>query len=603
MTDDRPSRPQSTVQPPLPAGPRPQSTATTHVGTGPASGGPSGSATGPGPLRPATDLQALAERSKARQVAGSFDALIRTAKTINVGAAGNAGLGGLAGICGRTFDMLAVDPPPALHIDATVLRVDEEPALTADEDHGRWLLPTFMAGLRRIQANEECRFDDVQALALELAALRLQPAQLEQFADWLWSDGLEGFSTEVHTSFAEILDLSEDPAKQKLQIAAVRAEMAQTLVSDVKVTERDLNAAAVLPEFQAPLDAFAVAAEAGQLGLTAEEADALRKGVDESAFWVRQEISLALAHPALRRALPPPQVARSLVRVAAESFDKDFMALVAALSQHTDDYAKAVITALENEPVGDAIAGRAPLDDAGLQRLLHLLMGKSHKLAAGIARGLCERASADNKNAEPLAVAPAAVRLASTLGIKKFIDLVDIAALTPAGRTALAHIAVRAHADVEHLAAILASVPPQAAIQLLQGFPGPVLAKMEGTIGRLLRNGNPRERTALATILLDPARHTGASQLVGVLVETRAEGWELRTVRAAAEAAVRQGCAEPLLALQRNTAITLDIRILLLEVLAHSPLADEALKWRMAELLDADALRTRLVALRKERKS
>ena len=41
---------------------------------------------------------------------------------------------------------------------------------------------------------------------------------------------------------------------------------------------------------------------------------------------------------------------------------------------------------------------------------------------------------------------------------------------------------------------------------------------------------------------------------------------------------------------------------MLLEVLARSPLADDALKWRFSELMDTEAMRARLAELRKERK-
>ncbi len=581
MTGDRRIPPSGVA---LPQAPRPVSTSYGSTNT---------SLTQSAGFRPVNEATAPQERSKARLTAGALDALIRSVRTQNAMASGTVG---------RTFDILMQDNRPALHIEATALRVEHDLALTADEDHGRWLLPAFMAGLRRVRAQEDCRAEDLHALALELSALKLTPRQLEQFADWLWSDGLEGFDVEMHTSFAEVLDVTDDPARQKLQIAAVRAEMAMTLASDVQVTVRDLDAASLLQEFQTPLDAFAAEARSGRLGLSAEEADELRKGVDESAFWVRQEITLALAHPALRKALPPGQVARSLVRVAAESFDNDFMGLVAALSQHTDDYARAVVAALENEPVGDAIAERAPLDEAGLQRLLHLLTGKSAKFAAGIARGLCERSALERAKGQQLAEA-ATTRLAMALGIQKFVDLIDVEKLSPNARTALASVAVRARADVPVLAGILGALPASGAMPILAGFPGAVLSRLDTTVARLLREASPRDRTGLAQILLAPERGASARPLVEVLVETWGMGWELRTVRLIAEAAVRQNCAAPLVAIVHHTQTPVEVRLPLLDVLAQSPQAEEVLKWRFAELMDADAIRLRLVELRKERKS
>lgn len=547
------------------------------------------------------DNQILLDRARSKQIAGTFDALLRTVRTQNAMAGGTVA---------RTLEVLTQEPRPNLHIEATTLRVDDEMGLVADADHGRWLLPAFMSGLRRLQAQEDSRAEDLHALALELSSLKLVPRQLEQFADWLWSDGLEGFETELHTSFAEVLDLADDPARQRLQIGAVRSEMAVSLASDVHVTLRDLDAASLLQEFQTPLDAFTAAARSGRLGLAAEEADLLRKGVDETAFWVRQEISLALAYPALRKALPPASVARSLVRVAAESFDGDFLALVAALSQHPDEYAKAVIAALENEPVGDAIAMRAPLNDSGLQRLLHLLTGQSTKFATGIARGLCERAAAEYASAAhggtPTTtghvVEAATARLATAVGVRKYFQLVDVTKLTPGGRASLAAVAVAVNADAEILSAILATLPTPATLALVARLPQTVLPKLDSTMLRLLRESPPKDRTTVTNLLLAPERPDGAKLLVTVLTETHAEGWELRTVRLAAQAAVKQKCAEPLVTLTRGQQAPPDARLTLLEVLARSPLSDDVLKWKFSEWMDTEDMRNRLGDLRKEMK-
>ena len=530
-----------------------------------------------------------ARRTRARICAGALDALVRALR---------AQQPGMEPLIERTWEILHQEPTAKLELGATACMIDGELALEADAERGRWLLPAFMAGLRSLAVEPDSQPPDVVALAQALSTLRLVPSLLGQFADWIWSDGLEGVQSELHTSFAEILEVPEDPARHIAEIHAVRAEMADALASALRVTTRDLDAAAVLAEFQAPLDTFAQQAHAGNLALQPAEADALRARAEETAFWVRQEITLALAHPELRPAMSPRSLARQLVRVAAESFEQ-FLTLCSALAGHPDPYAQAVVRALEDEPVGQTIAARAPLDRGGAIQMAQILRGQSHKLAAGVVQGLIERASQEGADAEQFAG-----RMAAVVGEAVWCGHLDPAAVSVLARPTMARIAAAARFSAPQLAKILSILPASEAIAVIAHVPADLRAELDDTLLGLLREASQRERSALVTYLLENKRPATMARLVAALGENKGEGWDLRTLRLVAQAAIPAGQGDALLHLQRSGVMSVTMRLGLLEALARSSeTAEAALRWRATEFLDAPEIRERLAELRKTRKS
>lgn len=530
-----------------------------------------------------------ARRTRARVAAGALDALVRALRTQQPG---------MDPLIERAWEILVHEPAPRLELGATACTIDGEVALDADAERGRWLLPAFMAGLRSLTVEEDSRPADVVALGQALSTLRCVPSMLGQFADWIWSDGLEGVRAELHTSFAEILEVPDDPARHVVEIRAVRSEMADALASELRVTANDLDAAAVLAEFQAPLDTFTQHSQAGNLSLAPAEATDLRHRSEETAFWVRQEIMLALAHPELRKSMSPRSLARQLVRVAGESFDQ-FLALCSALAGHPDPYAKSVIVALEEEPIGETIAARAPLDRQGAIQLAQVIRGQSHKLAAGVVHGLIERAHQEGAVAEQFAG-----RMASVVGEQAWCGKLEPSLVSVPARPAMARIAAMAQVSPPQMAKIIAVLKPSEAIALVPHLPRNLITALEDTFLGLLAAASVRERAVLTPQLLEGKHVTTTRRLVASLVQTRGEGWDLRTVRLIAQAAIAEGMGDQMLQLQRTTSVPLGIRLGLLETLVHAnQMAESTLKWRASELLDSPEIRERLSELRKTRKS
>ena len=534
-----------------------------------------------------TALPDAGERSDGKSIGGLIDGAIRVARTQPQG---------LPTIAARLHAMLVSEPRPRIEFEAMRLKVNGQVVLEADLERGRWLLLAFMAGLRDVQATEDCRVDEVVSFAQELAALRPNPTVLEQFADWLWSDGLEGFKVGLHVSFAEILDVADDPERKRNQIAALRTEMAMALASDQLASVRDLDRAALLPEFQAPLDAYTATLQSRQVGLSADEAAALRSECDAASFWVRQEISLALANPALRRAITPASIARALVRVAAESFERDFLGLVAMLSQSQDTFAKEVLVALEQQPVGAAIADRAPLDATGLQRLMLLLKGGTPKLAEGIARGLCERAGRSEADLNPVG------QLVQAFGFGPYIGLFDVGALTPPGRDLLTRIGVMLRVDGALLAPVAEGCSTPLALMLLPKVAPAQRALFRGLVERQLAQTKLRERTQLLGILAELKWPDFADLAFDAFQASGGAAWELRATRLMTEASAAAGKGERLLAMQRDAAVPMPIRLVLMDALASVPsTADELLKRKLTEFLEPQEIKDKLAELRARR--
>lgn len=548
---------------------------------------PASGAYGPAPRHAPSSAVEPQDRSASRTLAGALDALIRAQRLQT----------STAGVAARTRELLLAAPETQLGIGANTLRVGAEVGLEADLDHGRWLLPAFMAGLRGLTPQEELRAEELQALAASLAALRFDPESLANFADWLWSDGLDGFSIELHAGFSEILDTAADPAAAKQQIVAMRAQLAQGLADQVEVAQRDLDRAAVLPAFQVSLDTFANGTRSGGLDLAPDVAAALRQSADSAAYWARQELTLALMHPVTRAATTPEALAKSLVKVAAEAFEEAFLPLLAALTHHADPYVKQILGALEREPVGAVIAERAPLDEAGQGRLVALLTGSSPTIAAGIAGGLCSRCLQDRAAMRPVAT------VAAQVGVARFAAMLRPAELGSRACLAACAVLLQADAGMADLRALLTELAPADAAALLPGIPTHIWPHLTHHLTQWLGAASSAERDRLIDASLDRGGNAAVSAAVAAVVAVKGEQWNRRTLVRVGRAAVQTGAAQPLYDLYRAGNSSLEVRVLLLELLVDCPTCGpQILKWRLAELVEHEAIRARLAELREARR-
>lgn len=525
----------------------------------------------------------------ARGVVGSLDALIRTIRT---------NVPGTEGIAGRIANQWQSHPNIVVHFEATALAVNSKVLLRSSREDGRWVLPSFMAGVRKISSTEDCKQEDVHSLASELGGLEPTPESLDRFGEWLWSDGLDGFKVDLQSSFAEALETTyDDIERERNAISMIRMDMAAALSQrSAPVALRDLDLAQFTEEFQLPIDVLMQGASANAFAMSEEDGLKLRNAFEDPVFWVTEEMSLVLGCPEFQTALPPRALARQLVRLAMVSFDRRFLAVVAALGQVDTDYARRVLVALEDEPIGEAIASKAPLDPAGLKRLEQLLHGQSARIAAGVVRGLLVRGALEGETLDtPIAT------LASTLGAQKLLDYAALVTLAPQARPVLGRVLVRIKGGAELLSELLSKLQQADALEIIQIVPNQIMPQLAKSVGALLKSANTREKSLLAGALLDKASVACVVAAGEVLVADHAVGWELRTVRLIAQFMITKNADTiELLKMMRSSQTPIEVRVMLLNEMAASHMADEVLRWRLGELLDPPAIQSRLAELRKE---
>ena len=524
----------------------------------------------------------------ARGIVGSLDALIRTVRT---------NVPGTEGIAGRIANQWQPHPDIVVNVEATALAVNSKVLLRSSREDGRWVLPAFMAGVRKISSTEDCKQEDVHALARELGGLEPTPESLDRFGEWLWSDGLDGFQVDLQSSFAEALETTyDDIDRQRNSISMIRMDMAVALSErSARVSLQDLDLAQFSEEFQLPIDILMQAATAGAFALNDDDATKLRNAFEDPVFWVTEEMSLVLGCPEFQAALPPRGLARQLVRLAMVSFDRRFLAVVAALGQVETEYARHVLVALEDEPIGEAIASKAPLDPAGLKRLEQLLHGQSTRIAAGVVRGLLVRGALEGE-----ALDPSIAALAGTLGATKLLDYAGLVTLPPQARPVLGRVLVRIKGGAELLSELLGKLQQADALEIIQIVPTQILPQLAKSVGVLLKAANAREKAQLAGALLDKASVACLVAAGEVLVEDAAVGWELRTVRLIAQFLIAKNADTiELVKMMRASRTPIEVRVMLLNEMASSHMADEVLRWRFGELLDPPAIQSRLAELRK----
>ena len=313
-----------------------------------------------------TDHAPPADLAARKAIAGQFDGLVRSVLL---------GTSRALEAAERLSQSWLALPDAPLEIGAVTLSSGGATILQADEESGRWLLPAFMAGLRRLAPRSDLSAGDLLALCEALGRLQPEQGALEAFRLWLWSDGVEGVQCELTTGFAELLETSRiDVQERQRQIEHERVELVATSTAS-RVAALELQ--------QADRDALlqrttATLAEAARTLQNAEDPgfSQLRAGCEDESWWARQEVALAFAMPELRGALPAGTMARQLARAAREQVDARLLALIGALTAQDDDFTARLVQGLVEADVGTVLAADAPLDDAEIARLATVAKNK-----------------------------------------------------------------------------------------------------------------------------------------------------------------------------------------------------------------------------------
>jgi hypothetical protein len=488
--------------------------------------------------------------------------------------------------------------PEVLLFGAGEITSGEHLALQAAGDAGQWVLPAWAAGLRRLRPRRDAGSDDMLRLAEELAALETSVVAFARFRDWLWTGGAAGFEVQLDTSAMELIEAADAEAL----LASTNDQRAEAARGKPEVPPPDgeLDATSLRQEFGAPLEHYTQVAANARLHLLPDEITALRTFGDDLQWWAPAEVDLLAARPELQPGMPPARLAHRLVAQLGASASAGMMRFVLTLRADKDPWVRQVATALDAEPVGEAIARGAVLDDGQVvQALRDLLTSAPQSLRLRIASGILERSSG--------ADAPLVTRFISWFGVDKFVAALEGATLGLAAAKCLTELAV-AEKQPELLVALVGAAQPATAVAVLAALPGDALAKFRPQIRRLLSSTAPADaaqgqwKIGLVQALV-AADTPEVTRVIAEHLEAIAAMVDDRLLGAAAATMARHNLGrDHLLPLVGNTKAAPRVRIAALDALAaNASLMDEALKFRMGELLDEKTVRDRLAIHRTRR--
>jgi hypothetical protein len=505
-----------------------------------------------------------------RTLGRALDALVRTARTH-----GTAVETAAARLRDAWF---ALDRVP-VRFGATELYVRDDVALGGGDEEVRWLLPTFMAGLRQVAPREGVTVHELCQLAEELARCETEVSSLERFRDWLWGGGAAaGFEVELQTSFMEAVEADLPDAVVAPDgfleggLSAVRLPGVQPMEDTVvELAALDLDAVAAREEFDAALDD---AVDDEPPVMHEARRAALRYRCEAPARWSLCEATAIVAIPALQADCNPDALARQLADALREHLDVDVVDLLASSVRRNDPFARQVLRGLDfpGLPVA-AVRAFAHADD-GHRVLANLLAAASPELATRIAHALLDGAAAETT------LVDIALRIVASLGAQRFLGLLDAAALRPPE----AHALVPRPALPRLLGALPAELRPRLAPSL-----APRWAELSGGF----------VESQLAPLFIE-AGTAGVRVLAEVFIAQQGDGWSVESVRTLGRALVRARLfTELCMPLVRSKRIPVAARIALCDA-AESDLevAAAVARWHPGELLDPPELRARLRSLR-----
>ncbi|MBM4371168.1 MAG: hypothetical protein FJ098_05915 [Deltaproteobacteria bacterium] len=540
--------------------------------------------------RPTREIHAVMGVGKT--LAASLDAVVRSVRTSSQA---------LPSLLDRTLGYWRDAGLLDLEILPTGMRFDGQDVFTATEEEGRWLLPAFMAGLRALRPWPSATPEQMRILCTELSDLGGGVEALERFRDWLWADGAEGFEVSLDLSFSESMDTAfDDLEARRRALASLRVDALEALDTRLhSMSSQALDAACALPELQVDLSTFERGIAERSFVLDPATRDQLAELCQDSAFWSEAQLDVALAFPVLLSGLPVTRLAEIIQRELARAVDLRFLQLLTRLGGRSDAYSRALLQALEAEPLGHRIALGTPMTNQGIKALAGLVVSGPASLARGAARGFLERAVGERD------AFAAMKQIAASVIFQKFCDMVDMEGLVDDARKTLGLLILRSRDPVRLLPKFFEGVPGQVALGVLAQAPPELLWEVRAAVARLLVElEDSGDRRQLVRIILG----TGDSRWGGVLGRSllagHGRGWCPATLRATCERFDTRALADDFLVPLVHDPEAPDEAVLaaLRSLERHPDALREATRFRLGELTHSKDVRQRIRALRRHLK-
>jgi len=495
----------------------------------------------------------------------------------------------------RFLELWRAQGEPWLTVDSTNQVIDGQVALSYATEEGVWLLPAFMAGLHAFRPKAMVHPEEVRRFAEELGNLHPDLGAITQLRDWLWSEGAEGFELNLQSSFMEADDSDlADAIIDRQRAGAIRADALSAFgPGAVGVASRELDAAAIRDEFQAPLDFFLDAATEG--GLTEEDGEvaALGAHVEDATRWAAAQIEAVLARPELRGVMPAARLARQILVLLSERADPRVLDYVNRLSERSDPYAQALSQALDDPDLGQSVSSRIEATTANGPVMARFLAAAPPRVARGLAQGLLERAHSSPE------CGIWATGVVIQFGLARFLALLDLKTLSERATRVLAGVVANGQGTSEVFRDLLQQVPPAQGAALLRGLPEAHFWRLQDETERFLATELPEAVAPLVQRLVESDRQDAARILGGALLLSGGRGWNGKMLPPTCQFIARLGMARDFLVpLARNPKVESRVRLFALRCLTDPADQQVAVAWRFGELLDPPEVRERIKDIR-----
>lgn len=332
---------------------------------------------------------------------------------------------------------------------------------------------------------------------------------------------------------------------------------------------------------------------------TADRSDlrAVRTGVDAAAFWLQAEAAFLDGDEGRRALLPPTQHALWLTRAAREGPTLGLGATMSALRRSGGSHGAALDRALQPRALAREVGRRVRLDALALTEIEGLLKA-GDAWAGGLASGLLERGRGDERSVQALQ------GIVARFGLEKLWELASLEGIDEPGARSLALVLREANAAPQIWADLVGVAPARVAAWILSSAPASLLQRFGPPLRRAMRDRGAEESAPLIEALLRTEQREAARVVVDALIESRGVGWAGRLVPETLQAAVHHGLGKPLLLpLFLDREVDVKLRLLVLRALHGDPATlEEAVKFRVTEVMEPRELQDRIKAARKAQK-
>ncbi len=517
-----------------------------------------------------------------KNLGASFDGLVRSARVQETSA---------LPIARRVLEQWEAIPEAVIRIWPERLQVDDEVCFTVaeQEGQGQWLLPLYMAGLRKLRLLEDVGPGDLLRLADEIAKLEPRFDALEEFRNWMFADGAEGFDLDVQVSFTEVMESAFAASKwEEWGAQSVRSFAAG--MSQVSRKPAGPAATAARDRFLGPFLALQQKAHQGGFGLPPDGDRSLKAACDSAVGWSFAEVIGVFEHTGLLATMPPDRLARKLHLLIAVP-DVRAVACLAAAARLSGDYGAAMFRELQGQPVGELLARRIPLEASTARPLLECLQRLPDGVRQPLARGLLDRVGDDPRALAFVSAVVAAMKPPA------FCSLLKADELNFAQGRAAARILGASLDGLALLGELMAKgMKPAIQVIALAALPPLQLARMREHVVQLFKSAPAGDLADLVVALSAGRDSASVALLTEVINLTRCQQWGGREIHVAFKALVEAEVGTTVLVpLVRSRSADPAVRLAALRAMNNEPaLLALACRWRLAELVDPLPVQKRL---------